>query len=195
MKTLSKEAAKNILDWYNTTGKSNWGTWGNYPKLNVGASYHSFDVCHCRILLDETVQLDDEDKTTFNCISDGRRVPGAKVKNYIDFSDLADYLKTPEEKNNELFEGYGRDYDRAKEKQKEEIEYNAQSHEDKLIVETLLNEIQLNRNKPNSGKRRNEIQIELRKYKQPAFIQENHWMRKAWAFETKEAYLEYKKSN
>lgn len=74
---LSISDVKAILNWYALEGTSNWGTWGNYPKLPIGASYNSFDTCHLRITLNGTATFKGEE---FNCISDGRRVPGKNLE-------------------------------------------------------------------------------------------------------------------
>ena len=66
-----------ILNWYVLEGQSNWGTWGNYPNLPIGASYNSFDICHLRITLKGTATFKGE---TFNCIADGRKVPGSNLE-------------------------------------------------------------------------------------------------------------------
>lgn len=74
---LTLENVTDILNWYALEGSVNWGTWGNYPNLPVSASYHSFDTCHLRIKLEKMVSFKGH---VFNCIADGRRVPGSNLK-------------------------------------------------------------------------------------------------------------------
>jgi hypothetical protein len=73
MKTLTKEEALALVKWYETVGVLNWGVWSDYPRLTVGASYHSFDTCHCRIKFDEDIMIDGDE---YQGIADSRFVPG-----------------------------------------------------------------------------------------------------------------------
>ena len=63
-KEMSLESAKRIWNWYEQTGKKNWGVWSNHP---INGRYHSFDNCHLRIMLNEIYRLDGEE---FDCIID-----------------------------------------------------------------------------------------------------------------------------
>jgi hypothetical protein len=87
---LSLENAKDILNWYAIEGQSNWGVWGNYPSVPVGASYDSFENCRLRILFDNDVEFEG---TVFNCIATSRFVPGKKVNNVISPAFLRDLVK------------------------------------------------------------------------------------------------------
>lgn len=73
MKELTQKNVEDIINWYYDTGVGNWGTWKDYPTLPVAATYHSFDTCHFRAVLSEKVSFDG---STFNCITDSRKVPG-----------------------------------------------------------------------------------------------------------------------
>lgn len=57
MKKLELKHLELIIDWMNEEGIHNWGSWGHYPALPIGASYHSFDTCQVRIKLDEVIEL------------------------------------------------------------------------------------------------------------------------------------------
>lgn len=77
---LTTANVTNILNWYALEGQGNWGTWGKYPSLPVGANYHSFDTCHLCLTFDKMVTFGGNE---FNCITDGRNAPG---KNLITIS-------------------------------------------------------------------------------------------------------------
>jgi len=85
MTQLTIKNATDILNWYALEGSSNWGVWGNYPTLPVGASYHSFDNCHLRLLLSQDVEFGGE---VFNCIIAGGRPSGSKVREVITLTKL-----------------------------------------------------------------------------------------------------------
>ena len=76
MTTLTETQATAIINWYDTIGTRNWGTWGNYPSIGVGASYHSFENCPCRIKFDTLIEIDGH---AYQGIADVRNqlVPGA----------------------------------------------------------------------------------------------------------------------
>lgn len=80
----------NILNWYALEGQGNWGTWGKYPSLPVGASYHSFDTCHLRLTFDKLVSFGGNE---FNCVTNGRKVPGNGLAS-ITISELVRICKT-----------------------------------------------------------------------------------------------------
>jgi hypothetical protein len=84
MTNLNRNEAIAILVWFAKFGNTNWGTWGKYPKLPVGASYLSYDTNPCQINLSSPVTIDGEN---YNCITKGRPV-GAKWSNAISFFDL-----------------------------------------------------------------------------------------------------------
>ncbi len=85
MTNLSIQNVKDILNWYALEGSYNWGIWGNYPTLPTGASYHSYDNCHLRLLLDQDVEFGGE---VFNCIIDGGRPSGNNVREITTLSAL-----------------------------------------------------------------------------------------------------------
>lgn len=91
MKTTELTIANvtSILNWYALECSENWGTWGRYPSLPVGASYDSFDTCHLRITFTSNVSFNGE---SFNCIADRRHVPGKNLKS-ISINRLAKLCK------------------------------------------------------------------------------------------------------
>jgi len=88
MKNLSKQNAIDLINWFETTGQKNWGVWGNYPSLPVGASYLSYDTNPCQINLSETISINGEE---YNCISNNRHTVGKKWNKTISFEDLKDW--------------------------------------------------------------------------------------------------------
>jgi len=74
-KELSKEQGIAIIRWYDSKSE-NWGSWGNYPVLGLGASYLQYDTNPCQINLDIPVMINGE---KYNCISCGRSV-GKKME-------------------------------------------------------------------------------------------------------------------
>lgn len=88
MKTLTKQNAVDILVWYFTEGQGNWGGWGKYPSLPVGASYQQYESNPVQINFTEIVSIGE---ANFNCISKKRSV-GQKYSSYITFSFLQEYF-------------------------------------------------------------------------------------------------------
>ncbi len=96
--TLSKENAIAIIRWYESKSE-NWGSWGNYPTLPVGASYLQYEDCECIIKLDCRVSLADGENENFKYITSGsgRNTPGVKeADDYISFYSLKNWC-LPEE--------------------------------------------------------------------------------------------------
>jgi hypothetical protein len=188
MKTLSKEHAKAILNWYDSEGKQNWGTWSNYPVLPVGASYSSFDTCHLRILFDEKLQL--ETGEIFNCIADSRREPGKNVKGIVDIYDLRNYIIPPDELKKKQ---YTEQWKRADQIREENETFNALPKETKDLIQNLLIELDAIKGEPSSRKRRSEIERELQKYPRPHFLENSweQWIKEAWNFSLDE-YIAHK---
>jgi hypothetical protein len=193
MKQLTKEAAKNILSWYDSIGANNWGVWHSYPAIGTGASYSSFDNCHLRIMLDEIMQMDGSEDT-FNCISDSRRVPGKKVKGIASIYDLREYILTADEKNEKLKDGWVSDWNRAKKMQADQLAYEGQNDEDKAAIAEINGKIAAIAGTPNSKKPKMELEKLLLVYKTPAIPfggWAGHWMEKAASFATPEEYIAY----
>lgn len=189
MKNFTKEHATDLLNWFEKEGQDNWGTWGNYPQLPAGASYASFDDCHCRVMLDEVLML--EDGTKFNCIATGRRIPG-KNKGAIHFSDLKGIIKGVEMVR---YEGYQHDWERAQVLKAQQIAYEAQSESDKQIIFTLNAEFLALKGTANSRKRTGELTVELLKFVQPVVLQPwSSWILEAQKFDSAIAYADFKKS-
>lgn len=86
--TLTKEQGIAIINWYETVGQSNWGVWGNYPSLPVGASYLSYDTVACQINLDQKIEIDGD---KYNCITTGRFSVGKKLDKNISFEALKEW--------------------------------------------------------------------------------------------------------
>ena len=88
-KILSKEQAIGIINWYDSKNP-NWGSWGNYPTLPVGASYLQYDIVDCVIKLKEPLSLNDGENECFKFITSGHyNTPGVKKgSDYITFYDL-----------------------------------------------------------------------------------------------------------
>jgi hypothetical protein len=193
MKQLTKEAAKNILSWYDSIGANNWGGWHSYPSIGTDASYASFEDCHLRIMLDETMQMDGADDN-FNCISDSRRVPGKKVKGIASIQDLRDYVLTADEKNEKLKEAWVSDWSRAKKMQADQLAFEGQSDEEKSVIADINGKIAAIAGTPNSKKPKIELEKLLLPYKLPAIPfagWAGHWMEKAASFATSEEYIAY----
>lgn len=187
---LSRENAKSLVNWYNTEGQSNWGVWGNYPSLPVGASYNSFDTCLCRILFDKDVFVEGSDEV-FNCIATSRKVPGSKVKNSIGFETLLELSKSDEEKFLTTVNGWRSDYKRAKEVFQMLQAYNNQPNEIKERIKFLHARLLEINGKPNSKAERMEIDKELSNYIPLTTLSDDHWMLKAIKF-VEEDYVKMK---
>lgn len=84
MTNLNRNQVLALLVWKATIGTGNWGGWGKYPSLPVGASYRQYATNQCQINLDKAVMVDGKG---YNCITNGRPV-GAKWDRPIGFGDL-----------------------------------------------------------------------------------------------------------
>lgn len=88
MKTLTKENAQALITWFENEGQSNWGTWGNYPTLPVGATYLQYDTNACQINFDQTVEINGG---AINCISVSRHTVGKKWDKSTSFEALKEW--------------------------------------------------------------------------------------------------------
>lgn len=106
--TLSKEQAIAIVRW-NEAKSENWGCWGNYPSLPVGASYLQYDNTKCVIKLSGRLTLNDGENENFKYItSGGGNTPGVKNgEDYISFYSLKSWC-LPEEVKSESDAYYAR---------------------------------------------------------------------------------------
>lgn len=68
MKNLTNNEVAKLLFWAETTGKSNWGVWGNYPLS--GCTYTSIEDCQIFIKFDKKVEYRGE---TFTHIVSSRK--------------------------------------------------------------------------------------------------------------------------
>ena len=186
METLSKSTAEAIVKWYDEIGQSNWGTWGNYPKLPVGASFHSFDTCHLRIKLDSPMKFGNQ---TFKFIADSRKVPGVGNSGVVSIYELRNFILSDEEKREKRLESMRNQWNRANDIKIENDKFNALSTSDKSTIEALKSEYAQILGTPNSKKRRAELDSELAKYpKFTEILPHMKWMNEALEYPTADAY-------
>lgn len=81
--SLTKEAAIEVIKWYNENGTANWGSWSNYPKLPVGAEYLQYDHNACVIKLDHPLSIPGTEHLGFKYIATNWRCQGAKKANDV----------------------------------------------------------------------------------------------------------------
>lgn len=84
---LTRQEVLSILVWRATDGRGNWGGWGKYPRLQVGASYLQYDTNPCQINLSKNIYVCGD---TYNCITDGTPV-GSKWIYSISFGRLQNF--------------------------------------------------------------------------------------------------------
>lgn len=86
MKNLDLAQAKKIVNWYEETGKNNWGSWNNHP---IAGRYLSYDTCHLQITLKEGYSFKGND---FNTITDGS-YPVSKHNGFISVFEIKLFLQ------------------------------------------------------------------------------------------------------
>lgn len=189
---FTSEQQTELYNWIKSHEDSNWGSWGNYPKVPGHPKFLQYDNAPVVVKFDQTVEFYNyRTGQTMHTryISASRRCPGGGS----DFV-LASQIAPEDVVKDSKYQGAIHDYNRAKLAQATKTIWDSSREYERAQVNGIHEELESIKGTPNSKDRRNELEAKLLKLiRKPRLM--TSWMLEALEFDSADDYANHKTNN